>query len=229
MSTTSSTPCSISSTNTPVRHVARRSFDVVAALTGLLVLSPLLVLISIAVAATSRGPVLFRQWRVGRHGIPFQILKFRTMRQDAERLGGQLTYGRDPRITRFGAILRATKLDELPQLANVVRGDMAIVGPRPEVPRYVELYTERQRRVLDVLPGITDPASIHYRNEAELLAESDDPEATYVDVIMPHKLELNLTYLERRTFWSDLGVIAATLARLFRAPARAHHHEIETR
>lgn len=199
----------------------RRAFDVTASVAGLLVLSPLLALIAIAIATTSRGPILFRQWRVGRHGAPFQILKFRTMRRDAESLGGQLTYGQDPRITNVGAILRATKLDELPQLLNVIKGEMALVGPRPEVPRYVDLYTEHQRRVLDVLPGITDPASIHYRRESDVLAAASDPEAAYIDVVMPHKLELNLSYLESRTLWSDLGVIIATLLRLIPGPSRA--------
>ena len=196
--------------------MARRAFDFAAAAVGVLLLWPVFALIALAIAATSRGPVLFMQERVGRHGAPFRIMKFRTMRPDAERLGGPLTVAGDTRITRVGAFLRATKLDELPQLLNVLRGDMAIVGPRPEVPRYVAMYDREQRRVLEVRPGITDPASIHYRDESTLLAAAEDPEATYVREVMPHKLALNLAYMERRTLWSDVGVIFATLVRLFR-------------
>jgi lipopolysaccharide/colanic/teichoic acid biosynthesis glycosyltransferase len=194
--------------------VARRTFDVVAASLGLLVLSPLFLVVAAAVAGSSRGPVFFRQERVGKDGRPFRIFKFRTMRHDAELVGGQLTVGGDARVTRVGALLRATKIDELPQLLNVVRGEMALVGPRPEVPRYVALYNEEQRRVLRVRPGITDPASIHYRDESAHLAAASDPETAYVREVMPHKLALNLEYLEGRTLASDVGVIFATLARL---------------
>lgn len=194
----------------------KRAFDLVAASLGLLALSPLFLVVAVAIAASSPGPVFFRQERIGLHGVPFRIVKFRTMRVDAEAVGGQLTVEGDPRITRVGRWLRASKLDELPQLINVVRGEMALVGPRPEVPRYVALYDDTQRRVLDVRPGITDPASIRYRDENAVLAQADDPEAAYVDVVMPHKLELNLAYLERRTLASDIGVILATFARLVR-------------
>ncbi len=195
----------------------RRAFDLAAASLGLLGLSPVLLIVAVAIATSSPGPVFFRQVRIGRFGVPFRIFKFRTMRIDAEAAGGQLTVEGDPRITRVGRLLRASKLDELPQLINVVRGEMALVGPRPEVPRYVALYDDRQRRVLDVRPGITDPASIRYRDENAILARADDPEAAYVDVVMPHKLELNLAYLERRTLASDVGVILATFARLLRS------------
>lgn len=194
----------------------RRAFDLTAASLGLLALSPLLLVVAVAIAASSPGPVFFRQERIGRHGVPFRIFKFRTMRVDAEAVGGQLTVEGDPRITGVGRFLRASKLDELPQLINVVRGEMALVGPRPEVPRYVALYDDVQRRVLDVRPGITDPASIRYRDENAVLARAEDPEAAYVEVVMPHKLELNLAYLERRTLASDVGVILATFARLLR-------------
>lgn len=195
----------------------RRAFDQTAAALGLVALSPLLLVVAVAIATGSPGPVFFRQERIGRHGVPFRIFKFRTMRVDAEAVGGQLTVEGDPRITRVGRFLRASKLDELPQLINVVRGEMSLVGPRPEVPRYVALYDDDQRRVLDVRPGITDPASIRYRDENAVLARADDPEAAYVEVVMPHKLELNLAYLERRTLASDVGVILATLARLLRS------------
>lgn len=196
--------------------MAKRLFDLSAAALGLLALSPAFLVIGLAIVLDSRGPVFFRQERVGRHGQPFRIFKFRTMRVGADRLGGQLTVAGDARITRVGAALRASKLDELPQLINVVRGEMSLVGPRPEVPRYVAMYDERQRRVLDVRPGITDPASIRYRDENSVLAAADDPEAAYVRDVMPHKLALNLAYLERRTLASDVGVILATLARIVR-------------
>ena len=196
--------------------MAKRTLDLVAAAIGLLVLAPLFAVIAVVIRRDSPGPVFFRQERVGRGGSPFQIFKFRTMRTDAERQGGQLTVGADPRVTGVGRVLRKYKLDELPQLINVVLGDMSLVGPRPEVPRYVALYDERQRRVLDVRPGITDPASIAYREENALLAAAVDPEATYVREVMPAKLEMNLDYLDRRSLLTDLGIIFDTLAKLAR-------------
>jgi lipopolysaccharide/colanic/teichoic acid biosynthesis glycosyltransferase len=194
--------------------VAKRAFDLLAAGLGLLVLSPVLLAVAIAIRLDDGGPVFFRQERVGRRGRPFRILKFRTMRTDAERRGGPLTVAKDPRITRMGAFLRRTKIDELPQLVNVVLGEMSLVGPRPEVPRYVASYDARQRAVLEVRPGITDPASIAFRNENDLLAGSADPEGVYLREIMPAKLEMNLTYLERRSLAADIGIILQTLARL---------------
>lgn len=193
-----------------------RVVDVVASSLGLIILAPLFVIVAVAIRLDSGGPVFFRQVRVGRDGRPFSILKFRTMRTDAEAVGGQLTVGADPRVTRVGAWLRRSKVDELPQLINVLRGDMALVGPRPEVPRYVALYDDQQRRVLDVRPGITDPASIAFRDEGSILANASDPEAVYVHEIMPRKLAMNLAYLEHRTLARDLGVILATLIRLAR-------------
>jgi len=197
-----------------VDEFARRTFNVVAAAGGLLVLSPILLLTAIAIRYDSPGPALFRQRRVGRGGREFDILKFRSMRTDAERHGGQLTVGADPRVTRIGKYLRAWKLDELPQLLNVVRGEMDLVGPRPEVPRYVALYSNAQRRVLEARPGITDPASVEFRNESELMATQAEPERYYVETIMPRKLALNLEYLADRTLLSDLKVIFSTLATL---------------
>lgn len=194
----------------------RRAFDLTAASVGLVLLSPLFLVVVAAIRASSPGPVFFRQARVGRGGTPFQMTKFRSMRPDAEKLGGPLTVGADPRITPIGAWLRKTKIDELPQLLDVVRGDMALVGPRPEVPKYVAHYTPEQRRVLEVRPGITDPASIQYRDESEVLAQSSDPERTYIEEVMPHKLAINLEYQARRTLASDIGVIFATLARIVR-------------
>lgn len=196
--------------------MVRRAFDATAAAAGLIVLFPLFLAVAIAIRADSRGPVFFRQRRVGRHGTPFRIYKFRTMHVDAEARGGQLTVGADPRITRVGRFLRKYKLDEFPQLINVVTGDMALVGPRPEVPRYVARYDERQRRVLSVRPGVTDPASIEYRDENDLLAAAEDPERTYLEEVMPRKLEMNLAYLQGRTLRSDVGVIFRTLTRVLR-------------
>jgi FlaA1/EpsC-like NDP-sugar epimerase/lipopolysaccharide/colanic/teichoic acid biosynthesis glycosyltransferase len=191
--------------------MAKRLFDIVASLLGLLILSPFLVLVAIAIKATSRGPVLFRQVRVGRNGREFRVLKFRTMVVDAPRLGGQLTVAGDPRITAVGRVLRASKMDEFPQLWNVVVGDMSLVGPRPEVPKYVALYDQEQRQVLSVRPGVTDYASITYFDENALLAKSADPEGTYIREIMPHKLRLNHLYLQRRSFVEDIRILLATV------------------
>lgn len=193
-----------------VEELVRRVVDATVALLGLLITSPVLVFSALAIKLDSPGPVIYRQRRVGLGGKPFDILKLRTMREDADRHGGQLTIGADPRVTRVGAFLRAWKIDELPQLLNVLRGEMALVGPRPEVPRYVDLYTEEQRKVLEVRPGITDPASIRFRDESELMAAQPDPERYYREVIMPKKLQMNLDYLARRRLATDLGVIAAT-------------------
>ena len=197
-------------------EVLRRLFNVGAASLGLLLLSPVLAVVAAAVRLDSQGPVLFRQKRVGRGGAVFDILKFRSMRSDAEAVGGQLTVGADARITRTGRFIRAWKLDELPQLVNVVRGEMDLVGPRPEVPKYVAMYDEQQREVLTVRPGITDPASVEFRSESELMAEHPEPERLYVEEIMPRKLALNIEYLRRRTVFSDIGVIFATLAAVAR-------------
>ena len=193
----------------------RRLLDITVAGTLLLVLAPLLGVLAVLVRATSTGPALFRQIRVGRNGRPFVLLKLRTMRAGAP--GPPITSGGDPRITRLGAWLRRTKLDELPQLWNVLRGDMSLVGPRPEVPHYVALYTATQRAVLLVRPGLTDPASLAWADEAATLATFADPHRAYADVVMPQKLELSLTYLERRTVWSDLAVVMRTAAHVARS------------
>lgn len=191
-----------------------RAFDFLAALLGLVVLSPALMLVALLVKLEDRGPVFYRQVRVGRGGVPFRIWKFRTMAVDADRKGGAITVGADPRITRVGARLRRWKLDELPQLLNVVAGDMGLVGPRPEVPRYVALYTEAQRKVLDLRPGITDLASIAYRDENDLLAAQPDPEAHYIGAVLPDKIRINLAYAGRASLWRNLKVIFATLGLL---------------
>ncbi|MDP6444426.1 MAG: sugar transferase [Pirellulaceae bacterium] len=192
----------------------KRAFDIAVSLFLLLVIWPLLLVIAAAIAVTGGAPVFFRQVRVGRHGKHFRIWKFRTMIRDAEQAGRQLTVGRDARITRVGAVLRATKFDELPQLLNVLAGEMSLVGPRPEVPRYVAEYTDRQRDVLKLTPGVTDPASIRYFRESDLLAEADDPEAVYIDEIMPEKIRLNLEYAERSSVTADVGVLVRTAIRL---------------
>jgi lipopolysaccharide/colanic/teichoic acid biosynthesis glycosyltransferase len=189
-----------------------RWVDVALALAGLLIAAPMFVLVALAIWITSGRPILFRQERIGRGGQPFLIHKFRTMVVDAQAAGGPLTVGTDdPRVTLVGHFLRRSKLDELPQLWNVLAGDMKFVGPRPEVPEYVLLYDESQRAVLRVHPGITDPASIEYRDESVLLASVPDPERTYREEILPRKLALNAEYLRRRNGWRDMGIIAETL------------------
>jgi len=188
-----------------------RLFDLLAASLGLLLLSPALLLIAAAIRLADGAPVFYRQVRVGRQGRPFRIWKFRTMVVDADRTGKPLTVGGDPRVTRTGTWLRRWKLDELPQLLNVVAGDMGLVGPRPEVPRYVDLYTEAQRRVLELRPGITDLASIAYRNESDLLEGREDPEAHYIGTILPDKIRINLDYAARAGLLRNLKVILATL------------------
>ena len=196
--------------------MAKRLFDLTGAVLGLLLLSPLLLGIAIWIKLDSRGPVFFRQERVGRGGVPFRIHKFRTMVADAPALGAQITVGADPRITRAGRALRRSKLDELPQLLDVLAGTMSLVGPRPEVPRYVALYPAALRdKVLSVRPGITDPASIAYRDEGALLAAAADPERVYVEQVMPAKLRSALTYVEHMSLRNDVRVIGATLRALW--------------
>lgn len=191
----------------------KRSFDIFFATGVLLTLTPLLIVVALWVKLDSPGPVLFRQNRVGRRGRVFEILKFRTMRSDADRQGMQITVGADPRITRSGLALRRYKIDEFPQFFNVLLGQMSIVGPRPEVPRYVALYPERMREiVLSVRPGITDLASIEYRDESELLATSADPERTYVEQVMPAKLAFYERYVREHTFLGDLAIIRRSFA-----------------
>jgi lipopolysaccharide/colanic/teichoic acid biosynthesis glycosyltransferase len=195
--------------------MAKRWFDLICAGAGLLLLSPLLLGIALWIKLDSAGPVFFRQQRVGRFGVPFRIHKFRTMRGDTPALGPQLTVGADPRITRAGRFLRRTKLDELPQLLDVIAGTMSLVGPRPEVPRYVALYPQALRdKVLSVRPGITDPASIAYRDESALLAAASDPERVYVEQVMPAKLRFAAEYVEQRSMLGDLRLIGVTLRAL---------------
>ncbi|HEY3282035.1 MAG TPA: sugar transferase [Armatimonadota bacterium] len=195
-------------------EATRRSLDVVASLLGLLLLSPLLLLVGLLVRLTSPGPALFSQERVGRGGRTFRILKFRSMRPSAE--GPLVTSSGDSRVTPIGRLLRKTKMDELPQLINVLLGQMSLVGPRPEVPHYVKLYNERQRAVLAARPGITGPCQIEYCDEEAVLAAAPDPEAAYRDKVLPAKLEIDLRYLQRRTVLTDLGILYRTFLRLVR-------------
>ncbi len=201
--------------------MAKRLFDILASALGLLLLSPLLLFVALWIKWDSPGPVMFRQERVGRFGRPFRIHKFRSMRVDAPALGPQITIGEDPRITASGRFIRRSKLDELPQLWDVLRGAMSLVGPRPEVPRYVALYPPALREiVLSVRPGITDPASLAFRNESELLAASADPERTYVEEILPAKLALMVDYVESASLGGDLRWVWWTVAAVWWRSAR---------
>ncbi|MDP4663238.1 MAG: sugar transferase [Salibacteraceae bacterium] len=193
-----------------------RFFDIFLSLLGLLVLSPILALLAFWILLDSKGGVFFKQTRVGKHGKHFQLLKLRSMRIDAEK-SGQLTVGaRDPRITNSGLFIRKYKLDEMPQLINVLKGEMSLVGPRPEVPKYVALYNEKQLRVLNVKPGITDLASLAYFHENELLAASENPEQTYIDEVMPAKLELNLAYINNPSLAAYFSVVFKTIAKILK-------------
>lgn len=191
----------------------KRLLDLVAAALGLLLLSPALLVLALVVKRDG-GPAFFRQLRVGRHSRPFRMWKFRTMVPDAESRGPKVTLANDSRITRVGAWLRRYRLDELPQLFNVIMGDMSLVGPRPEVPQYVALYNECERRVLELIPGITDPAAIEFRDEGQLLAGVSDPERFYAERIMPEKIRINLSYAAGATWRSDIGIVLRTIRTL---------------
>lgn len=194
----------------------KRLADLLLSLLVLLLFLPLGLVLSVLILATSRGGVFFLQERVGRNGAPFQLIKFRTMKKDAQ-ASGRLTVGtRDPRITGVGSFLRKFKLDEIPQFLNVLKGDMSIVGPRPEVREYVDLYSPDQREVLDVRPGITDYASIEYARESELLEGAEDPEKTYVEVILPAKIQLNRKYLDNPSMGQYFKIIWLTFLRVIR-------------
>jgi len=198
--------------------MAKRAFDLLLASLGLVLLSPLLLLIGLAVKLDSPGPVFYCQQRVGRHGVPFRIHKFRTMVDSQAGDAPQITVGADARITRVGSVLRRHKLDELAQLFDVLQGTMSFVGPRPEVPRYVAMYPpELRARVLSVRPGITDLASIAFRNESELLARAADPEREYVQVVMPQKLALAASYADAPSLGLDLKILWRTLRLLLGA------------
>ncbi len=191
--------------------MTKRLFDISASFFGLLLLSPLFLIVALCVGLTSRGGVFYVQTRVGRYGRDFRLYKFRSMRTGSDAKGLLTVGGKDGRITPVGYFIRKYKIDELPQLFNVLKGDMSLVGPRPEVRKYVALYNSEQMRVLSARPGITDPASIKYRNENDLLAQAGDPERFYVEKIMPDKLKINLEYMDNRSFFKDLSVIFRTV------------------
>lgn len=189
----------------------KRFLDIAASFTGLILLGPVLFLIALLIKRDSPGPVFFRQERIGQHGKAFYIHKFRTMTVAQPSTAMQITVGQDARITRIGAFLRHYKIDELPQLIDVLQGSMSLVGPRPEVPKYVALYPEAVKSiVLSVRPGITDLASIEYRSESELLAKSSNPEKTYIEEVMPTKLAYCVQYVEQQSLWLDIQIIART-------------------
>jgi lipopolysaccharide/colanic/teichoic acid biosynthesis glycosyltransferase len=192
----------------------KRLFDILFSILGLIILSPFFILFSLLIIIGSGFPVFYLQKRVGKNGTDFFIFKFRTMRKDADSKGLLTVGGKDPRITGIGYFLRKYKIDELPQLFNVLLGNMSFVGPRPEVRKYVDLYTPEQLKVLSVKPGITDHASIEYSNENELLGKSNDPETTYVKEIMPAKLAINLKYIQERSFGADIKIIFKTIGKI---------------
>lgn len=193
-----------------------RFFDFILGLVGLVVLAPILIVLAIWIKIDSKGPVFYKQVRVGQNGIDFGLFKFRSMVVDADKKGLITVGGRDPRITRSGYFIRKYKLDELPQLINVLVGDMSLVGPRPEVRKYVDLYTDEQQKVLSVKPGITDYASIEYMDENEILGKSSDPEKTYIEEIMPEKIKYNMKYIQNKNVSEYFKIIFLTLLKIVR-------------
>ena len=193
-----------------------RFFDFILSLVGLVVLAPILIVLAIWIKIDSKGPVFYKQVRVGQNGIDFGLFKFRSMVVDADKKGLITVGGRDPRITRSGYFIRKYKLDELPQLINVLVGDMSLVGPRPEVRKYVNLYTDEQQKVLSVKPGITDYASIEYMDENEILGKSSDPEKTYIEEIMPEKIKYNMKYILNKNVSEYFKIIFLTLLKIVR-------------
>ena len=192
----------------------KRSFDIVMSGLGLLLLSPLFLIVAILIKLDSRGGVFFKHERIGRHLKPFKVYKFRTMIHNADAHGPALTVGHDTRITSLGKLLRRRKIDELPQLINVFKGEMSLVGPRPEIRRYVDIYREEYQHILQVRPGITDAASLRYSDEASLLGRTADPERHYVDVVLPEKLRLSKAYVGEASFLRDIKLICSTLLHL---------------
>ena len=189
----------------------KRAFDIVTAFTTLVLLIPLMLIVAMLIKFDSEGPIFFRQQRIGRGFRPFWIYKFRTMRKAPIADGAEVTIGNDPRITRVGRFLRKTKIDELPQLINILRGEMSFVGPRPEVPRYVRLFEREYQEILTVRPGLTDLASLKYRDEAALLAKAEDPEQEYTMRVLPDKINLSKDYIRHSSFLFDLGLILRTI------------------
>lgn len=193
----------------------KRIFDIISSLFGLILLSPFMIIIAILIKLDSKGPVFFKQVRVTKNGREFKIFKYRTMKIGSDKYS-QITVGKDSRITKVGDFLRKYKLDEIPQLINVLIGDMSLVGPRPEVPKYVALYTEEQREILKVRAGITDYASIEFSNENDILANEADPEKAYIEKIMPRKIELNKKYLSEISVMTDIKIILLTIKKILK-------------
>lgn len=189
----------------------KRLFDITASFFGILILAPLLIFIGLWVGLSSKGGVFYKQIRVGKNNKDFKLYKFRSMRVNSDKQGLLTVGSKDSRITKAGYFIRKYKIDELPQLINVLKGDMSFVGPRPEVRRYVDLYSEEQMKVLSVRPGITDPASIKYRNENDILSSQSNPEEYYIQHIMPDKLKINIDYINTRTFFKDIKIIFQTI------------------
>jgi len=196
--------------------ISKRLFDIFFSLLGLILISPFLIIVSIIIKITSEGPVFFLQERLGQYEKPFFIYKFRTMVVNAESLGKQITVKGDTRITKVGKVLRRYKIDEFPQLINVLLGEMSFVGPRPEVKKYVDLYTNDQKEIFKVKPGITDYASIEYRNENDLLSTVEDPEEYYINTIMQDKIKLNKKYIQKNNLFIDVKIILKTISKCFR-------------
>ncbi len=195
--------------------ISKRIFDIVTSIIVIILLFPLFLVIAIWILLDSKGGIFYRQIRVGKNQEEFYLLKFRSMRPNADK-SGQLTIGNDHRITKVGKFIRKFKIDEFPQLINILKGEMSIVGPRPEVPKYVALYNQIQTSVLDVLPGLTDYASIEFIDEQKILGKADDPEKEYIERVMPEKLKFNLKYLEERSFLVDLKVVIKTVIKIVR-------------
>lgn len=193
--------------------MTKRSFDIIMSALGMFCLSPLLLLLSLAIILNSGFPVFYFQERIGKGGHAFKLIKFRTMRTNSK--GLQITLDKDPRITSIGSVLRKYKLDELPQLLNIFFGQMSFVGPRPEVRKYVELYTAEEKKIISIKPGLTGLDSLNYSQESELLKNKIEPEHTYITEILPEKIKLNLVYLEKRSFGYDISIILATIKKIF--------------
>ncbi len=194
----------------------KRLFDLIASIIGLIILLPIFLIIAIIIKTNSKGPVFYRQWRVGLNNSEFRVFKFRSMYMDADKRGLLTVGGRDPRVTPIGYYLRKYKIDELPQLINVLIGDMSLVGPRPEVRKYVDFYTAEQMKVLTVKPGMTDNASIEFIDENELLSKAEDPEEYYIKELIPLKTKIYLAYVENQSFLIDLQIIFKTVVKIFR-------------
>ncbi len=195
--------------------IIKRIFDFFAALIGLILLLPLFIIIALWIIIDSKGGIFYKQERIGKNGQPFKLYKFRSMRPNSDKQG-QITIGNDNRITKVGQFIRQYKIDELPQLINILKGEMSVVGPRPEVKKYVNLYTDEQKKVLTVKPGLSDYASIEYFDEQTILGQADDPDKEYIEVVMPAKLKLNLKYIKDKNLSTDFKIIFKTLGKIFK-------------